>query len=99
LSCFAPPLTHIVLLVLFWMTSYHLFDVIAFGLLACIVRAYIASRTPRRYPPGPRGLPLLGNLFDIPQSSPWETYTRWGKQYGKRAQFLNEFGLNVVLRR
>ncbi|KAH7903774.1 cytochrome P450 [Hygrophoropsis aurantiaca] len=34
------------------------------------------------YPPGPRGLPVLGNLFDINMSKPWLTYTAWRKKYG-----------------
>ncbi|KAI6133452.1 cytochrome P450 [Pisolithus croceorrhizus] len=33
-------------------------------------------------PPGPRGLPLVGCLFDIDIASPWTTYERWGKHFG-----------------
>ncbi|KAL4075358.1 cytochrome P450 [Scleroderma yunnanense] len=32
--------------------------------------------------PGPRRLPLIGNLLDINASEPWLTYTEWGKRYG-----------------
>lgn len=35
------------------------------------------------YPPGPKPLPVLGNLLDVPQATPWITYTRWGQQYGE----------------
>jgi len=31
-------------------------------------------------PPGPKKLPLLGNLLDLPKSFEWETYARWGKE-------------------
>ncbi len=34
------------------------------------------------YPPGPRPLPLIGNLFDIPKEFSWLTYTRLSKKYG-----------------
>ncbi|KAI6039896.1 cytochrome P450 [Pisolithus marmoratus] len=33
-------------------------------------------------PPGPRGLPLIGNVFDVNIAEPWLTYEEWGKQYG-----------------
>lgn len=33
-------------------------------------------------PPGPRGLPLIGSVFDVNLAEPWLTYEEWGKQYG-----------------
>ncbi|KIY70825.1 cytochrome P450 [Cylindrobasidium torrendii FP15055 ss-10] len=33
-------------------------------------------------PPGPRGLPLLGNVFDIPSGRTWEGFARMGERYG-----------------
>ncbi|KAG7451289.1 cytochrome P450 [Guyanagaster necrorhizus] len=42
------------------------------------------SRKRRRVPlpPGPKGLPLIGNLWDIPTEYPWITYARWATIYG-----------------
>ena len=34
-------------------------------------------------PPGPKGYPLIGNLFDIPRDKPWLVYDEWRKTYGK----------------
>jgi hypothetical protein len=34
------------------------------------------------YPPGPRPLPLVGNLFDIPKEFSWLSYTQLSKKYG-----------------
>lgn len=33
-------------------------------------------------PPGPPGLPLVGNTFDLNTTHPWLSYEKWGKQYG-----------------
>lgn len=33
-------------------------------------------------PPGPEGLPILGNVLDLNISAPWLSYTDWAKKYG-----------------
>ncbi|KAK0193929.1 cytochrome P450 [Armillaria mellea] len=33
-------------------------------------------------PPGPKGLPLIGNLWDVPAEYPWLTYAQWTATYG-----------------
>ena len=33
--------------------------------------------------PGPKGYPLIGNLFDMPVDKPWVAYDKWRKTYGK----------------
>ncbi|KAJ7580221.1 cytochrome P450 [Mycena floridula] len=34
------------------------------------------------FPPGPKGLPIFGNLRDIPTESAWKTYAEWGQRWG-----------------
>lgn len=43
-------------------------------------------RNPRRRPPppGPRSLPILGNVLQIPQEHPWIGYNELCRQYGAR---------------
>ncbi|KAK0446235.1 cytochrome P450 [Armillaria borealis] len=46
-------------------------------LLFCCL--FYLSRNRRRLPlpPGPKGFPLIGNLWDVPAKYPWVTYARW----------------------
>ena len=34
-------------------------------------------------PPGPKGFPLIGNIFDMPVKKPWLVYDEWCKTYGE----------------
>lgn len=40
------------------------------------------SRRPLCFPPGPKGLPFLGNVLEIGSSEPWLTFTQWASLYG-----------------
>lgn len=53
-------------------------SVLVIGLAIRIMRR--KSRLP--LPPGPRGLPIIGNTFDIPSVNMAQTYLRWTKTYG-----------------
>ncbi|OCH88130.1 cytochrome P450 [Obba rivulosa] len=46
-------------------------------------------------PPGPKGLPLLGNIFDLPTSEPYRAALKWSKQYGD-ITYLHVCGLSVL---
>ena len=44
-----------------------------------------SRRSNRKLPPGPPGLPLIGNLLDIPKKQPWVVYRDWARKYGTHA--------------
>jgi hypothetical protein len=44
---------------------------------------YNYSKPKRRFPPGPKGLPIIGSLLDINNERPWITYGQWASQYGE----------------
>ncbi|GJE96526.1 cytochrome P450 [Phanerochaete sordida] len=50
------------------------------GSVAALLLASLFKRR-TRYPPGPPGLPLIGNLFDVPIHYPWVKYKKLGLQY------------------
>ena len=61
-----------------------LFSVLLFLVSIWNIRGY-RRRGGLPYPPGPRPLPILGNLLDIPKDFSWLAYTRFSKTYGKGA--------------
>jgi hypothetical protein len=42
---------------------------------------YQKQRLQYPLPPGPKGIPILGNSLQIPSVHPWEKYLEWGRQY------------------
>ena len=62
-----------------WSNCFLLSAVLAIILLGQLWRN---RHRPGPYPPGPPGLPILGNFFDIPRSAPWIQFAEWGKKYG-----------------
>ena len=65
------------------------FDVQAHPVALCVSLALVsiyALRTIKSYrtgklPPGPKGIPFLGSLFQL-SSTPWKEFEVWKKQYG-----------------
>ena len=54
------------------------------GVLVALVVVALTSRRRRgRLPPGPKGVPFFGNVFDLPKEGvEWLKYVQWGQQYG-----------------
>jgi hypothetical protein len=49
-----------------------------------------------KFPPGPRRLPIIGNLLEAPEGSPWISFSKWIKEYGPLVS-LDFGGTNIIL--
>jgi hypothetical protein len=52
---------------------------VLFGL--AILVWYVGKKRPP-YPPGPRCLPIVGNIFGVPSREEWVTYRKWSEESG-----------------
>ncbi|KAF8871009.1 cytochrome P450 [Infundibulicybe gibba] len=70
--------------------------IFAIGLLRA--HAKNTRRNPKRLPlpPGPKGLPIIGNLLDIPTRKQWAVFGEWSKVYGD-IMHLNAFGQSIII--
>lgn len=65
------------------MTFFLVLDVLLAVVGVYLVKNIISRPSTAPYPPGPKGLPLVGNALDMPTSQEWKTYAQWGNRWGK----------------
>jgi hypothetical protein len=63
--------------------AYYFLDALVFfGMIIAIHYLRQKQRKLPPLPPGPKGWPIIGNMFQLPQSKQWEVYKAWSDQYG-----------------
>ncbi|KAJ8472424.1 hypothetical protein ONZ45_g16660 [Pleurotus djamor] len=69
------------------------------ALSAFIVTAFLWLRKPKKtlgaLPPGPKPVPLLGNVTDLTAKELWLPATKWAKEFGN-ISYLHVFGQGLV---
>jgi len=48
-----------------------------------VLRRQWALRRTTPYPPGPKGYPIIGNVFDFPKDHIWEGFTMMAQEHGE----------------
>ncbi|KAK7049828.1 hypothetical protein VNI00_005258 [Paramarasmius palmivorus] len=64
--------------------------------LAIYFLAQIVRRRPR-LPPGPKGYPIIGNIFDVPQTEGWTVYKQMSDFYNSDILHFNMAGTSVIV--
>jgi hypothetical protein len=73
------------------MPAVSLWEAAAVAVIVALLYALIRARRARRlanplnlpYPPGPKPLPIVGNLFDLARENEAATYWKMAQEYGK----------------
>lgn len=59
------------------------------GLLVAAFLYLFSTRGRQTLPPGPKQLPFLGNVHQLPAIDQHKTFAQWGEQYGERVSTSN----------
>ncbi|KDR66580.1 hypothetical protein GALMADRAFT_1146457 [Galerina marginata CBS 339.88] len=78
-------------------TGVDLLVVLASLTAAAFLYVKTSKRSVLALPPGPKGLPVIGNLLDLPNGFEWETYARWGKEYNSGVIYLSVAGNDFIV--
>ncbi|KAK0497944.1 hypothetical protein EDD18DRAFT_1351773 [Armillaria luteobubalina] len=74
-----------------------LLDIAAFIVLVYTLNKLLLPKPKYHLPPGPKGLPIIGNIYNIPRKFEWVTYRELSRHYGSGIITLNLMGAPVIV--
>ncbi|KAF8510098.1 cytochrome P450 [Gautieria morchelliformis] len=72
------------------------FAIASCALLLCHLYYTRKQNTRPPFPPGPKPLPIIGNMKDLQNSKIWETYNHWAEEYGDVVH-VSSFGSHIII--
>ncbi len=64
--------------------EWHAVDIAALvSFVAILTLALRRAFSQNAFPPGPKPIPLFGNLFQLSQQQEWLPFTSWGQIFGQ----------------
>ncbi|KAE9388472.1 cytochrome P450 [Gymnopus androsaceus JB14] len=80
------------------MSFWQLINLIALALLVLFARrVWVRSQRPFPLPPGPKGWPIIGSVFDVPKEKLHVAYMEIGRKYGSDLLYLNMAGTSLLI--
>ncbi|KAK7462918.1 hypothetical protein VKT23_007498 [Stygiomarasmius scandens] len=78
----------------------QIFQVVPVDVLVFMGLAFLAylfyKRSRIHYPPGPRGIPILGNVFQLDLMQPWHSFAKWKQTFGPLV-YANMAGQPIIV--
>ncbi len=73
--------------------------ILAVGIISYILNCWIKISKNKNLslPPGPKGYPVIGNVYQTPQRYPWLAYAEWKEKYGSVSSFTVMGKTTIVL--
>ncbi|KAI6017138.1 cytochrome P450 [Pisolithus marmoratus] len=61
-----------------------------------LIKQIVSKKNPAPFPPGPKRLPFIGNLLDMPSVKQWLTFSDWADKFGDMIH-LEILGQHIVI--
>ncbi|PPQ74466.1 hypothetical protein CVT26_001103 [Gymnopilus dilepis] len=77
-------------------SSRWLYGLLAAVLVVFMLKLLTSYRRLQALPPGPRGFPIIGNIFQVPLKMPWFKFSEWAQEFGPVFS-LNMMGQPIIV--